>query len=201
MADMHASSRPLRVCIMGPSCAGKSTLAKTLARRRPSVAARVPVDAFFVPRPPEEALGDFLKRPLDYDWDALDTALASTDISARSSPVCDFKTFRRLAPTGGKAIPSVPVVLLDGMRPHPIRDVLVVLELDDAQQRARLQERDQRWGTSVADNLSHLRITYGQAQDDTNGDADLLLDATAPLDHNAARLERLIDERLDAAQH
>lgn len=185
------------MCILGPSCAGKSTLAKALAQRLPNVAARVPVDYFFVPRPPEEALGDFLRRPLDYDWDALDRALASTDASARSSPVCDFKTFRRLAPTGGLAIPAAPVLLLDGMRPHPRCDVLVVLELDGAQQRTRLRERDQRWGTSVADNLGHLRITYGQAQNEIHGDPDLLLDATAPLDHNEARLERLIVERLD----
>ena len=193
---MHTHSRSLRVCLTGPSCAGKSTLAKTLARRRPDIAARVPVDHFFTPRPPGESLGDFLCRPLAYDWEALDRALASTGEAARSSPVCDFSSFRRLSATGGIAIPAVPVLLLDGMRPHPRCDVLVVLELDDAEQRARLHERDQRWGTSVAEKLDHLRITYGQGQDEIGGDPDLLLDARAPLDLNVRRLEGLIDERI-----
>jgi energy-coupling factor transporter ATP-binding protein EcfA2 len=201
VTDTRVRSRPLRVCLIGPSCAGKSTLAKTVAGRRPNVATRVPVDHFFAPRPPEETLRDFLCRPLAYDWEALDLALASTDVAARSSPVCDFKAFRRLALTGGMAIPAAPVLLLDGMRPHPRCDVLVVLELDDAQQRTRLHERDQRWGTSVADNLDHLRVTYSRGRDEINGDPDLLLDATDPLDHNARRLEGLIDERLGDPRH
>lgn len=198
MADTHARSQPLRWCLIGPSCSGKSTLAKTLAPRRPNIAARVPVDHFFTPRPPEETLGDFLRRPFAYDWEALDRALASTYIAARSSPVCDFKTFRRLALIGGKAIPAVPVLLLDGMRPHHRRrDVLVVLELDDAQQWTRLHERDQRWGNvsrGQAGSPAH-DVQPGPRRDQRR--SVLLLDATAPLDHNARRLEELIDERLD----
>lgn len=73
---------------MAPAGAGKSTLAKELAGRNPELFARVPVDYFFVPRPKEMRLDQYLAQPLEYDWSALDEALASTGPS-RTTPDCD----------------------------------------------------------------------------------------------------------------
>ena len=67
------------ICVTGPAAAGKSSLAKAVASLAPDVAARVPVDWFFVPRAPEQSLDDFWSQPLRYDWPLLDAALATED--------------------------------------------------------------------------------------------------------------------------
>jgi hypothetical protein len=142
---------------------------------------------------------DFLARPLDYDWDAIDRLLADRCQADRSSPSCDFTSFERRAPVGGVPVPVVPVYVLDGMRPHPRHDALVVLELDHAEQLRRLRARDDRWGTTVLDNLAHLRRTYERGCADVENLArtpHLVLDAVAPLEENAGRVEKLIDDHL-----
>jgi len=176
------------VCVVGPAAAGKSSLAKAVASLAPDVAARVPVDWFFVPRAPEQSLDAFWSQPLRYDWPLLDAAVAAEDPAHRSTPRCDFAEFRRTAEHGGLPIAHAPVYLLDGMRPHPRCDAVVLLTLDQQTQRARLTQRDREWGTNLAQRTSHLRITHEQGSADLAGPPDLVLDATAPLADNARTL-------------
>jgi hypothetical protein len=173
------------ICVMGPAAAGKSSLAKAVASLAPDGAARVPVDWFFVPRAPEQPLDDFWSQPLRYDWPLLDAAMAAEDPARRSTPSCDFAEFRRTAETGGLPIAHAPVYVLDGMRPHPRCDAVVLLTLDGATQRARLTQRDREWGTDLAQRTAHLRITHEQGLADLAGPPDLVLDAAAPLADNA----------------
>ena len=172
------------VCVMGPAGSGKSTLAKRLQELRPGRFARVPVDYFFVPREPGTTLRDYLARPFAYDWAALDHALAAQG-ERRSTPDCDFEELRRRSPSGGLPISTAPIMVLDGMRPHPRCDRLVLLDLDPAEQRRRLIARDRRWGTSVADRDDHLAATFRQGCAEAPHPPDLRLDATAPLEANA----------------
>jgi hypothetical protein len=176
------------LCVLGPAAAGKSSLAKAAASLAPDVVARVPVDWFLVPRTPGQSFDDFLSRPLRYDWPLVDAAVAAEDPGRRSTPRCDFTEFRRTAETGGLPIGHAPVYVLDGMRPHPRCDAVVLLTLDSATQRARLTQRDREWGTALAQRTSHLRITHDQGLADLAGPPDLVLDATAPLADNARTL-------------
>ncbi|GAB3757606.1 hypothetical protein [Microlunatus parietis] len=169
------------ICLMGPAGSGKSTLAKELERVRPERFARVPVDYFFVPRPATESMADYLARPFGYDWPAVDRALAATG-PERSTPDCDFTAMRRRAPYGGLPIGPGPVAVLDGMRPHPRCDRLVLLELEPAEQCRRLVDRDRRWGTEVADRQDHLAATFRHGLAERPRDPDLRLSAAQPVD-------------------
>jgi energy-coupling factor transporter ATP-binding protein EcfA2 len=174
-------------CVMGPSGSGKSTLAKRLQAVRPDLFARVPVDYFFVPRESGTPVPDYLARPFAYDWAVLDQAL-SAEGEPRSTPDCDFETMQWRSPHGGLPIATAPILVLDGMRPHPRCDRLVLLELDPTEQRRRLLDRDRRWGTNVADRDDHLAATFRQGCAEAPRPPDLRLDAAAPLESNALTL-------------
>ncbi len=174
---------------MGPAGSGKSTLAKRLQEVRPDLFARVPVDYFFVPRADGTSMTEFLAQPFGYDWAAVDHALTEVG-ERRSTPDCDFDTMRWRSPSGGLPIARAPILVLDGMRPHPRCDRLVVLELDPNEQRHRLADRDRRWGTRVAAREDHLAATYRQGCAEFPRPPDLRLNATDPI---AATTQTLID--------
>lgn len=186
------------ICLMAPSAAGKSTLAKHLQARWSERFARVPVDWFFVPRRPAESVDDYLARPLAYDWPAVDRALAAHGPD-RSTPDCDFATFTRRSEIGGLPIADAPILLLDGMRPHPRCDIVVTLQLDPATQQRRLVERDARWGTTVAARRAHLDATYRLGCRELARSFDLRLDAEDPIEENARRVVDLLGAREERA--
>jgi hypothetical protein len=182
------------VCLMGPAAAGKSTLAKELERRHPESFARVPVDYFFSPRPGGVPFDQYFAQPLEYDWAAVDAALASTG-PRRTTPDCDFDQFTWRSPTGGRPIRRAPIYLLDGMRPHPGCSFLVVLELDATTQHRRLVERDLRWGTRVADRCQHLAMTYAAGLRELPRPPDLRLSGTDTLATNAHAVHQALRDR------
>lgn len=175
---------------MGPAASGKSTLAKRLQESRPDLFARVPVDFFFSPRGETTSMDTYLSKPFDYDWDAVDRVLSATG-AERSTPDCDFTAFRWRSPYGGLPVVSAPVMVLDGMRPHPRCDLLIMLDLARDAQTARLQERDRRWGTAVADRRTHLDLTFAQGCAELPREPDLRLDATDPLETNLEAIAHL----------
>lgn len=172
---------------MGPSAAGKSTLAKHLESAFPERFARVPVDFFFIPRPAGQPLPAFLNEPLAYDWPLLDRALGQHG-SERTTPTCDFEQMRRRSATGGLPIGEAPVYVLDGMRPHPACDVVMMLELDRSEQIRRLNDRDERWKTAVANRKAHLEATFRAGCAELVEEPTLRLQASGPLEQNAAQI-------------
>jgi thymidylate kinase len=183
--------RGMLLCLLGPAGSGKSTTAKFLEKHHPQLFARVPVDFFFLPRSADESVGDYLARPFEYDWQQVDNAL-SADGTGRSTPDCDFTTFDRKADHGGMPITNAPVYVLDGMRPHPRCGILVLLQLDATTQTRRLQDRDVRWGTTVATRTEHLRRTYDAGRAELPRKPDLTLPATDPIEHNAEQIRKLV---------
>lgn len=173
---------------MGPSASGKSTLAKELQRSFPARFARVPADFFIVPRPAGTTLEEFCSCPLDYDWPAVDRAIAAHG-PGRSTPDFDFEAFTRVADTGGIEIAEAPVAVLDGMRPHPNADFTVMCELDPGEQQRRLASRDARWGTRVRNRSAQLTLTFEAGMSDLSGPADLVLPAEASVN---LKVERII---------
>ncbi len=164
---------------MGPAGSGKSTLAKRLEEERPDLFARVPVDYFFVPRAAGTSMAEFLARPFGYDWATVDKALTEVG-ERRSTPACDFDSMRWRSPHGGLPIATAPIMVLDGMRPHPLCDRLFLLDLDPVEQRRRLADRDRRWGTRVADREDHLAATFRQGLSEASRPPDLRLNASDP---------------------
>lgn len=177
---------------MGPAGSGKSTLAKSLEKLRPDLVARVPVDFFFAPRECSQSVSDYLARPFAYDWDAVDRAIAA-DGPQRSTPDCDFTEFRWRSPYGGLPIADATTLALDGMRPHPRCDLLILLDLDTTTQRERLIARDRRWNTSVAARTEHLTATFAAGIAELPRDPDLVLLATDPIDRNVDAIVRLLE--------
>lgn len=182
---------PLVVSICGPSNAGKSQLAKaTAATLGEEVASRVPVDYFFVPRGPDESLAAFHARPMRWDWPLLRQRFALPVGTATSTPDADFDAFRRNAEEGGLPFTIRPVMLCDAMAPVPGSDLVVVLEVPREERQRRIVERDARWGTRVADRMTHLDATWRETSVGLR--PDLVLDGTLPLTRLAADLAGVI---------
>lgn len=186
---------PLIVSICGPSNAGKSQLAKALATELgDDVAARVPADYFLVPAPAGMPIGISHTRPLAWDWPLLRSRLALPMGTVTSTPVVDFDAFRRDADTGGLEFTIRPVMICDAMGAYPGSDFVVLLEVPDLLRRERILERDQRWGTRVADRWQHLEITWRVAS--TGLVPNLVMDGAIPVQIAAAVLARRVRELL-----
>jgi uridine kinase len=150
------------VSICGPSGAGKSTLTKTLVERLGHErSVRIPADHYLVPASADEPLGEYLRRPLRYDWALLATVLALPDGNTVPYPNFDFERtgFQRLPGRGRKTFTLRRIAILDAMYPYPQADLRVRLCAPDAIRRARVAARDERWGTRVVDSWAQLEVT------------------------------------------
>lgn len=182
---------PFVVSLCGASSAGKSQLAKaTAARLGLEIASRVPADYFFVPRPQTVSLEVYLTQPLRWDWDLLRERLALPVGTVTSTPDVDFVSFQRRADEGGLPLTIRPVMFCDAMEPYPQSDLVLLLEVPAEVRRARLEERDRRWGTVVADRWQHLEDTWRATSKELI--PDLVLDGTVPLTTLAGNLGQTI---------
>ena len=93
----------------------------------------------------------------------------------------------------GLPITDAPTLALDGMRPHPRCDLLILLDLDTTTQRERLIARDRRWNTSVAERTEHLASTFAAGMAELPRDPDLVVPATDPIDRNVDAIVRLLE--------
>lgn len=185
---------PFVVSICGPSGAGKSQLAKATVRELGDhVAARVPVDFFFVPRPREMPLDLFLVQPLRYDWSLLGDRFACPCGAVTSTPDADFELFLRRANEGGQSFTIRPVMICDGMEPYPGSDLVVRLDAAPEVRWGRIAERDRRWGTRVHARLDHLEATWQVASRHISFAA--VLDGTVSLATTVRVLASMIRER------
>jgi len=172
---------------------GKSQLAKALvAALGEDICARVPGDWFIVPA--AEPLATYFARPLRYDWAPLDRVVSTPVGALVALPAFDFVTFRRVSDDGGAPLVVRPVLVVDAMYPCPRADFTVLLRVGDEIRRARIVERDQRWGSSVVDRWEHLQAS--KAWLERQGVAyDLTLTGPVPLDEHARRVAEAFHRR------
>lgn len=191
-APNSARGRPLIVSIVGPSGAGKSQLAKlTQLVLGDEIAARIPTDYFFVPRPAHMPLADFLRRPLRYDWNLPRSLLRQPVGTLVETPDADFAGFTRISDVGGRPFTIRPVMITDAMACYPGADLVVVLDVPAGIRRERIAARDIRWGTRVLANWEHLETTWRAGRVDLPA-PDLTLDGARPLELSAHALAGLI---------
>lgn len=191
--------RPLIVSIVGPSGAGKSQLAKlTQSVLGDEIATRIPTDDFFVPRPAQLPLAEFLKRPLQYDWDLLRFVLQQPIGTPVETPDADFTGFTRTSNSGGRPFIIRPVMITDAMVRFPGANMLVLLDVPAPVRRERIAARDIRWGAHVLANWEHLEATWDVGRAELP-DPDLTLDGTRSLPLNAHALADLIRSHLTKA--
>lgn len=190
---------PLVVSIVGPSGAGKSQLAR-LAQSvlGDNIAARIPTDDFFVPRPAHIPLSDFLRRPLQYDWALLQSVTRQPIGTPVETPDADFAGFIRISDSGGRPFTIRPVMITDAMARFPGADLLVVLDVPAGIRCDRIAARDVRWGTHVLPRWAHLETTWRAGRAALPA-PDLTLDGTRPLELNAKALADLIRAHLTKA--
>lgn len=194
--EQPANGETFIVSIVGPSASGKSQLARrTAAVLGDGIASRIPTDYFFIPRPAGQSLPVFLRQPLRYDWTLLAHLLGLPIGSVVSTPDADFTGFRRIADSGGRPFTIWPVMIVDAMAAFPAADLLVRLDVPDDVRRARLRERDVRWGSDVSANWTHLEITWRMARDAMRL-PDIALDGERPFKVNIMALAGEIRARL-----
>lgn len=107
------------VAIGGPSCAGKSTLARLLAGKFPAgQAATLELDSYYCDRshlPLEERAACNFDHPSALDWPLLEKhAAALADGNAIMRPVYDFTAHARVI-GDERAIPPAPVLFIEGL--------------------------------------------------------------------------------------
>jgi uridine kinase len=181
----------LSVC--GPSGAGKSQLAKALVGLLgEATCARVPTDYYLLPT--TGPLEVYLRQPVYYDWPLLDRDLSVPDGIVLTTPDFDFESFVRRAERGGRTFKASPVMVLDGMYPYPGADAAILLQVPSPIRKARIQARDQGWGTDVAarwEQLEQSRIYL----EELSATYDLVLEGTDDLSTNAATVAAFIASR------
>ncbi len=184
------------VTIFAPSGCGKSQLAKATAEQLGTdLATRVPTDYFFMPRPAAMPMAKFDCLPLRYDWALIASLLALPIGTQVSTPDAEFTTFTRQADSGGRAFVIRPVMLFDAMVPYPNADLFVRVDVPGSVRLERIQDRDIRWGSNVAQRTGHLDATWKSAQSHSIV-PDLVIDGMMPLTENAALLAAFIREWL-----
>jgi uridine kinase len=175
----------LVVSICGPSGSGKSQLAEALVvGLGEEVAVRVPADYYLAPAPADGTLTDYFASPLDYDWAALERAVSLPEGTATSTPDFDFESFRRVAETGGRPFVLRRLVFVDAIYPAPFADATIALDPPDDVRRARIVERDERWGTNVIGRWAHLELATARLRS-LNVAYDLKLAGTDDIDRTA----------------
>lgn len=185
---------PRVVTICGPAGAGKSVLAKEVAGSfGDALAARVPADYFLVPRDADEPLARFLARPLRWDWALLGERLRLPVGTESSTPDVDFERLLRRGDTGGLTFPIRPVMIVDAMAPYPASGLVVRLDVPAGVRRARIVERDVRWGTRVIERWAHLEASWAACGDVV---PDLTLDGERLVAENAGIIVSLVGERM-----
>ncbi len=190
---MTAPRRPpgrVVVSLCGPSGAGKSQLAKALAEHLgTATSVRVPGDYYLVPA--SEALEEYLRQPLQYDWALLGAVLAAPDSQIITTPNFDFARFQRRTDAGGKTFTMRHIAIIDAMYPYPWADLRIMIAAPGHLRQARVAARDTVWGTRVARRWAHLELARAHL-DGLNDPYDAVLPGTDDLTHNTEAVVALL---------
>lgn len=97
----------------------------------------------------------------------------------------------RLNDRGGQQFAVRRIMVIDAMYSFPAADLKVLLTAPEHVRRARIIERDHRWGARVIERWDNLEITrlYGETLSQS---CDLVLDGTQPLDSNAVLITQVV---------
>jgi uridine kinase len=195
------ATRPRTIGIAGPSCSGKTRLARELVRRLGPSARRLPLDAYYRDL---AALDPSLREDRNFDHpEALDRDLFVEQLARLASgaavevPVYHFETHSR-APAGRQVRPGDWLIVegLFALCWSDVRGLLqtkVFIDSDDALCLSRRLERDVlsrgRSAESVRAQYERtVRPMFERYVLPTRRFADVLLDGADPLEKSAASL-------------
>lgn len=201
-ADANKPVRPLVIGIAGPSCSGKSGLARRLCQRLENRSPAIfPLDAYYLDLshlPPDEADRRNFDDPEALEWPLLETHfMALLREEAVDHPIYNFARHIRepvgvrVGPAGVIIVEGLFALLRNSLRPH--YDLSVYLDIDERVSCARRLERDavergiereyveNQWRETVLPMAVEYVIP-------TRGHADLVLDGEAPLERSAVRV-------------
>jgi uridine kinase len=206
-ADASKPDRPLVIGIAGPSCSGKSGLARHLCQmledRNPAI---FPMDAYYRDLshlPPDEADRRNFDDPEALEWPLLEAHFAALIRGkAVDHPIYNFvrhirePNVVRVGPAGVVIVEGLFALLRASLRSR--YDLSAYLHIDEGVSFARRLERDasergiereyveNQWRETVLPMaVEHVIPTRGQA--------DLVLDGEAPLERSAASMLDALD--------
>ena len=174
--------KPFIVSLCGAAGAGKSTLAVAVAEAYGERASRVPADYYLLP-------DDDPAAPLRWDWVRLVADLARPPGTTVMTPAFDFTTLRRGDAGDRRSFVIRPLMLVDAMQPFPSADLVIRLVAPQEARRARLAERDRRWGTVALTRWDRLEATAAAAEVDAAGH---VISADRPVAELVVAVRRLI---------
>jgi uridine kinase len=185
------SRKPLLVAVAGPSCSGKTTLARALAEAIPP-AALLALDRYYLDLPglsAEERAARNYDEPAAFDWPLFTAHLDALGRGeAVDAPVYDFATHGR---AGTRRVASAPLVIVEGLMPWALPGLCdhyglrVYVEADDALCLGRRVARDtaERGRTRASVEAQYeatvrpMVALHVRPQRDTS---DLVVDGAAP---------------------
>jgi len=201
----HPAS-PLVIGIAGPSCSGKSGLARWLSRmlegRRPAL---FPLDAYYLDLsalPPAEADHRNFDAPEALEWPLLEAHFeALLRGESVEHPVYNFARHVRepkrvkVGPAGVVIVEGLFALLRDSLRLH--YDLSVYLEIDEQVSFARRLERDldeRGIGREYVENQFRETVLpmAGEHVIPSRAHADMILDGETPVEQSAVRVLRFL---------
>ena len=147
------------ISICGGAGAGKSTLAKKLARELgDTMAARIPGD-YYLKSYNTEPYEEYMNTPFKYDWEMIKQVIDTPIGLQAESPNFDFNKLIRIDKAGGKPFKICRYMIIDTILPYPKSNYTFRVSGPEDLRLKNIKERDKAQKTNSERNWQKMEIT------------------------------------------
>ncbi|MEO8514461.1 MAG: hypothetical protein ABI543_12945 [Ignavibacteria bacterium] len=147
------------ISICGAAGAGKSTLAKKLARELgDTMASRIPGD-YYLKSYNNEPYEEYMETPFKYDWDLIKKVIDTPIGLQAESPDFDFIKLLRMDKTGGKPFTVRRYMIIDTILPYPKSNYTFRVSGPEDLRLKNIKERDKAQKTNSERNWQKMEAT------------------------------------------
>ncbi len=175
------------ISICGAAGAGKSTLAKKLARELgDTMASRIPGD-YYLKSYNDEPYEEYMNTPFKYDWDMIKKVIDTPIGLQAESPDFDFVKLIRNDKTGGKPFTIRRYMIVDTILPYPKSNYIFRVSAPEDLRLKNIKERDKAQKTNSERNWKKMEATAAEL-DTKKYRFNLVLSAFNDVDINVGKI-------------